>query len=347
MIALRTLIASLLLTGWSVMPAAAQDDAALVRVVDVGQGLCVIVVTPDRHSMVYDAGGALCPDAVQEMIPDGDIDLLVFSHSDADHIGAGRAILQRNRVHRILHPGDARSGQTLAELREAIDAEPDVEVFDLSSTPLEFGHVFQIGSGASAIFVAGWADGHDSEGPDDPTLSGGPLNNALSIVIRFEYGGHSVLLSGDTVGRAASDQGKAGCRYAERYMVENQNAVPIDSDVLIGQHHGADNASSICFLRAVSPDYVVFSAGHNGTYVHPRASAAFRVMSVGIPADHIFRTDYRDNQGAPEWVYGALRGCSDPAGDDDVDIRLPRDESEPIRISYRYGTRGCKASQAP
>ena len=37
---------------------------------------------------------------------------------------------------------------------------------------------------------------------------------------------------------------------------------PMSSFVLIAPHHGADNASSTCFIRAVDPHWVIFPAGH-------------------------------------------------------------------------------------
>ena len=79
-------------------PASAQADGAYLRVVDVGAGLCVVAVTPDGHSMVFDAGrgSERCTEAVRELIPGRRIDLLVLSHSDADHVGATRGCCQLN-----------------------------------------------------------------------------------------------------------------------------------------------------------------------------------------------------------------------------------------------------------
>ena len=91
-------------------PAAAQDIN--VRVVDVGAGLCVIAATDDGHVMVYDtgAGSKICGDAVDELAPAQQIDLLILSHSDIDHIGAVRRILADHHVRTLIHPGDPRDG---------------------------------------------------------------------------------------------------------------------------------------------------------------------------------------------------------------------------------------------
>ena len=81
-------------------PFSAQDDGLTVRVVDVGAGLCCVARWPgedgDFHYMVYDAGnyvdrGATAMAAIREIYEDDDdptLDVLVLSHSDADHLGA-------------------------------------------------------------------------------------------------------------------------------------------------------------------------------------------------------------------------------------------------------------------
>jgi beta-lactamase superfamily II metal-dependent hydrolase len=79
-------------------PAIAQPSAgdAIVRVVDIGPGLCVVAAVPGGHGMVFDAGppGATrCTAAVRELIPGRRLDLFVLSHSDSDHIGVVGPIL--------------------------------------------------------------------------------------------------------------------------------------------------------------------------------------------------------------------------------------------------------------
>lgn len=323
-------------------PVAAQD--AYLRIVDVGAGLCVVAVTPDQHAMVYDAGRgeARCRDAVRELVPGRKVDLLVLSHSDSDHIGAARAILGENEVATIIHPGDPR-GVTLNPVRQAIAQEPGADVWNLKVRPIPFGQQFSVG-GATATFVAGWSDGQQTRNPGEPTLTNKPAmrNNALSSVIRFEFGGHSVLLTGDTVGRPDSEDNTL-CRYAEKRMVENAASILLKSDVLVGQHHGADNATANCFITAVQPTFVVFSAGHQ--HRHPRQSAADRLVAHGIVADNIFRTDRGDHEGGSgwkkEWVYGSLSGCKDLPGDDDVEIRLPADPQAAVTVAYRSVSNAC------
>ncbi|MGD9964888.1 MAG: ComEC/Rec2 family competence protein [Hyphomonadaceae bacterium] len=356
-------------------PTMAHAAEAYLRVVDVATGLCVVARTPAGQVMVYDTGprGTRCLEGISDVIPsrasrraaapdDADerpvIDLLVLSHSDGDHIGGAARILRDYHVLHVLHPGDDRElskngvRTILGEVRDAIEAS-GAEDWSLAEVEMPFGDEIDLGA-ATATFIAGWHDGDLTIGEGETALPDGERNNGLSIVIRYDYGGHSVLLTGDTVGRLDGAP-KRACDYAEQRMVERaqtDNAderVPIRSDVLIGQHHGGDDASSMCFIGEVRPTYVVLSAGHHRGYVHPRATAANRILDAlngeddDIRPENILRTDHRDNQGRPEWVFDSLRSCADDWGDDDVEIFMP--EGEPIRVVYRYDGRGCDARQ--
>ena len=101
-------------------------------------------------------------------------------------------------------------------------------------------------------------------------------------------------------------------------MVQMAPAVPINSDVIIAPHYGADNGSAAAFIHAVSPSHVVFSAGSR--HEHPRAATAQRHLAAGVPLANIFRTDRGDNEGPPEWNHQA--GTGDAVGDDDVTITI-------------------------
>jgi len=295
--------------------------------------------------MTLDAApiAAATPSAL--LLPSGKIDLLVLSHSDSDHVGDTVDILRGNDVAMIVHPGDPRGG-TLNAIRAAIRSEPGARVIDLSRDTFLVGETLALGT-ASVTLIAGWKDGHDTEGPGEPRLRDGPLNNALSIVVKFTYAGRSVLLTGDTVGRVDGTTNTA-CQYAERIMVERADRVPIQSQVLVGQHHGGDNATSNCFIRAVKPEWVVFSAGHANR--HPRQSTADQLVAWGVDPDQILRTDRGDfektvKKGAVEWLYKTPRDCPpDPPSDDDVEIRLLSDPAVAISVAYRLPSEACKAT---
>ncbi len=159
-----------------------------------------------------------------------------------------------------------------------------------------------------------------------------------SIVVRLEYDGKSILFTGDAWGKEPGlDEPMKG---AEQFMVINKSYRPIDSDVLIAAHHGADDASSSIFLKEVSPTFVIFPAG--GSHQHPRQNTVTRMTrpDVGIAEDKLFRTDQCDSPGPSEWIGAWVPGADDAARDDDIDIVLIKGEPDPL-VSYVSSALTC------
>ncbi len=306
-----------------------------VRVVDTGPGLCTMTAAPGGHYMVYDAGhwtGDHCLRAAREIVQGEVIDLLILSHSDADHLGAVAELLQEFHVRRIITTGDRRAGRATWEAANdaiANDVRFGASVMNLETMELVPGTTILLGD-ATVTLVAGW---HEWTGLG-PTES--ERLNAISIVVRLDYRGHAILYGGDTVGRRLDD-GDTACKDAEAAMVANASQVPLRAEVLIAPHHGGNNGSSRCFIQAVNPTFVIFSAGH--MFDHPTARAAQRYIAHGVPVQNMFRTDRGDDEGGFEWVRGRIAGCTDPRGDDDVDIVL-RATGAP-QVAYRQVTAGC------
>lgn len=310
-----------------------------VRVVDSGAALCCVVKMPGNRFMIYDAGnysdgGSLTFNKVQEIIPlNSDIELMVLSHSDSDHLGAVDEICANYDVKRVLRPGYKRDSATWRDANDAITKERDNHgCIDINLRSCEFpmGATYRFGD----VFVM-MVCGFHRPPADWGSLDQSEERNAGSIVMRLIYNDRSILFCGDAVGRHIGDDPNA-CIAAEKFMVDNKDVIPIDSDVLVAPHHGADNASSTRFIQAVSPQYVIFSAGHR--FEHPRAIAAQRYLDNGITIQNIFRTDLGDDESSPdepdrEWSHGRQQGHHDPAGDDDVDVIIGSNGS--ITVQYR------------
>jgi beta-lactamase superfamily II metal-dependent hydrolase len=247
-----------------------------IRVVDVGPGLCVIIRAPGDHFMVYDAGhwvGQHCVAAVRELVTTDAIDLLVISHSDGDHLGDAADILAENAVSLTLLAGEPRETTAWKDLVAALATEVTQggSVHNLQSVPLVPGRTIPLGE-AVVTLVAGWKEWTAAG------LTASERRNAISVVVRLDYRGRSVLFTGDTVGRRLNDPDSA-CKDAEKIMVDNHVAgtVSLKADVLIASHHGANNGSSDCFIQAIAPQFVVFSSGHD--HEHPTLGAATRFLN--------------------------------------------------------------------
>ena len=334
---------------------------AVLRVVDVGNALCVVAKVPGNHFMLYDASEAHrteCKEAVQDIVGSDKLDLVVISHSDQDHNGELAEILATRETELIVHTG-AQLARTirpniLREFNRRTAVRPE-SVRNLETSPLPNAPTngnpqlapLRIPLGdATVTFVAGWNAWPPDEGETRRGLSPGERKNVISIVVRFEYGGKSVLLTGDTIGRRGSDA-EDFCGYAEKWMIQRGNA-SIDSDVLVGQHHGGNNSSSKCFIEAVSPKFVIFPAGR-GSNDHPRKAAVERLFSQALPAHlrvptgNIFRTDRGDDEGLLEWDGERVLRCKDRSGDDDVEIILSDLPGVDPEVRYRRAPRPCRA----
>jgi competence protein ComEC len=79
--------------------------------------------------------------------------------------------------------------------------------------------------------------------------------NEGSIIAKLVYKNTSVLLTGDTTSNI------------EKYLLNY--GFDVDSDILKVAHHGSKTSSAEEFIKAVSPDVAVISAGQNNSYGHP------------------------------------------------------------------------------
>ena len=326
--------------------------AAFVWIVDVGNGLCTVAGAPNSDGnyryMVYDAGnqlfqhatsdfleqeGSTCADFVGQVIRRAPIDIFVISHSDADHLNNADDLIQDRNVGLLVRTGQRRRSSKHPwpawdkAIKKAVAQDrlaTDHNLARQGSLP----HDQDLGR-AKVSFVAGWAR------PDSSwtRLSDSKRKNVISIVVRLQYAGNSVLFTGDTVGRAGDD----GCRYAEKFMVDNAKRKPIASDVMLAPHHGADGSSSACFIERVDPTYVVFSAGTVPAFRHPRRDAVRRYLCAGVEPWNIFRTDRCDHPaGSREWPHPP--DCGHAAPDEDHVLVVLPESGEPT-VTYHASRR--------
>lgn len=253
----------------------------------------------------------------------------MVSHGDADHLGEARALLAAFNVRQVIRDGMVRTSAAWGAFHDAVALEvrDGTSVMNLQSVPLVPGTTIALGD-ATVTLVAGWGAW------TGPGLSAAERRNAVSIVVRLDFAGSSILYTGDTVGRRITDSASA-CKDAEAFMVANHDAgtVSLKANVIIAPHHGADNGSAGFIER-------VFSAGHE--YQHPRRNAAERYYAQGVPWTRMYRTDLGDDEsaeGTEEWARGRVAGCSDGRGDDDVEIVIRA--SGAVEVAYRGSGSGC------
>ena len=244
-----------------------QEGAMEMTVLDVGQGLAVVVETKE-HTLIFDTGARYSAKAdagSHTLVPFlshkgiKSIDKLVISHNDNDHVGGAASLIAERRVAAI------SAGNPL-ELAEQLRLGELVSV--PSIIPCQQGDQWN------------W-DGVQFEFLNSVALSDAQPNDQ-SCVLLIDNGTTRVLIPGDIEKRA------------ERALLQ---MVPekLRADVLIAPHHGSKTSSTVRFVAAVSPRWVIFSAGYKNQFGHPHSTVLKRYHrmlgnSVENPTNTIFNT---------------------------------------------------------
>jgi len=105
--------------------------------------------------------------------------------------------------------------------------------------------------------------------PEEGVVSGRANNASCVLRVHSRYG--SVLLPADIEAKA------------ERHLIDRY-AKGLRADILVAPHHGSKTSSTVEFIEAVAPRYVLFPAGYRNRYHHPNGTVASRYASLGVTA---------------------------------------------------------------
>jgi competence protein ComEC len=156
----------LLLPLFTVTPLRPEPGAARVTLLDVGQGLAAVVQTR-HHTLVYDTGPGFGPafDAGSAVLVPflrqqgvRDLDRLIISHGDNDHIGGAESLLRAYPATRIFSSvPDKLPGNTVSYCRQGQRWNRDGVEFQMLHPGHEIG---QTGNNASCVLHIEAAGGH-------------------------------------------------------------------------------------------------------------------------------------------------------------------------------------------
>lgn len=216
-----------------------------ITMVDVGQGDAFLIQDMRQNkTILIDTGGRFYMDTPHIRLSDrtllpylkqsgiNQIDMVVLSHIDLDHVGEFDHIANKVNIHYVM-----------ANMRDPAFNEfwaYDIPLVD----PLE-NQSFEIGN--INIRVLSPMDAEIQEG-----------SNGSSIVLYIQLGKFSILFTGD----AGVDE--------EQLLMESYQ--PVEADILKVGHHGSDTSSSSEFIEWLSPNIALISAGVDNRYGHPHDS---------------------------------------------------------------------------
>jgi len=233
----RWLGALMLLPALTVGPSRPVPGSAHVTVLDVGQGLAVVVRTATR-TLLYDTGPLYSAesDAGQRIVLPylraagiDRLDMLLVTHGDSDHAGGAASVL---------------AGLPVASVVSSVPA--------LASEPCAAGRTWHWDGVRFRIL-------HPTPGA---AAKGGRANH-LSCVLRIDAAQASLLLTSDI---EAVD---------ERQLLADA-ASELRADVLLVPHHGSRTSSTPAFIAAVDPREVIYPVGYRNRFGHPRADVVAR-----------------------------------------------------------------------
>ncbi|WP_372662782.1 DNA internalization-related competence protein ComEC/Rec2 [Cohnella sp.] len=267
------------------------DRSATVSFINVGQGDCILIRTGKGKHILIDTGGTinfrkpgeewrerrdpyeigrklLVPLLLKRGVRD--LDALVLTHLDADHMGGARAVIDQIPVRAILFNGtvkDAPASNNMFQLAldkgipfYAVHAPMEWEV-DQSTT-------------LSALYPA-----EDLTGESD-MIKVSSDQNERSIVLLITIYERLFLLPGDLESKG------------EQAVVEAQinagETMQRHIDVLKAGHHGSKTSTTQAWLNYWQPQETVISAGLNNLYGHPHPTVMQRLFALGSA---ILRTD--------------------------------------------------------
>ena len=226
-----------------------------VHFIDVGQGDATLIKA-DGHAMLIDSGENDQGTAVQLYLKKQrveQLDYLVLTHTDSDHIGGADVIISKFDIGQIFLSDFKKDNQTYRELMDSMRYQHMT-----FSTP-EVGAEYELGGAVVSII----APNNTYEDPN---------NSSLALIV--DYGENSFLFSGDCEEEAEQDI--------------LANGMNLDIDVYQAGHHGSKSSSAEEFLDAMSPEYAVISCAEKNSYGHPHARTLNHLRARNIK---VFRTD--------------------------------------------------------
>ena len=227
----------LIVTACLWRPAPVPDGAARITILDVGQGLSVVVETRG-HTLVYDAGpsfrtgsdtGQLVVVPFLKSRGIRTVDRLVVSHDDDDHKGGAGSVL------------------ALADAR-ALTVGPSLQAGALNDN--------------GALVARDTCRRGESwawDGVDFQWVHPGEVHyerdNDSSCVLLVSAGGHTALVTGDIEAEAESE------------LVRNGELAPVD--IVVVPHHGSRTSSTQDFVAALRPRWAVYAVGYRNRWNFP------------------------------------------------------------------------------
>ena len=222
-----------------------------VAVLDVGQGDSIAVIAPSGCAALIDGGPSGSGATVRSFLRSHGVprlDFAVASHYHTDHVDGLLEVEGGSdpvSIATVYDRGDSDAVSTAFQHYAA--------AFDGRRQTVAVGQSWTLCGEVCFRVVGVNANG-----------AGSSDENALSVVLKLNYGAFTMLLGGDLVGDVeASLRSRAG-----------------EVDVYKVHHHGSATSSTRPFLASLRPSVSLISVGWDNSFGHPSAEAVERLRAI-------------------------------------------------------------------
>ena len=249
------------------------------NVLDIGQGTAVLIETANRR-LLYDTGPiqGKSDDAGRRVILPylrgrglTQIDRMVISHSDSDHVGGAKTLLKHIQFDFMM--GSLPSTNPLLL---------NLQARKIPAIPCRFGQRW-IWDGVEFVI---WHPHQETLFTDE--YSSKP--NEMSCVLEVRNQQSSLWLTGDV-----EKQGEAD--ITERLNSAMLKEIGRRELIFMAPHHGSKTSSSLALLKRLEPDQTFAQNGYRNRYGHPHPDVTARYQLLGIPFYQTPKT------GAQIWLF--------------------------------------------
>ncbi|USB34417.1 DNA internalization-related competence protein ComEC/Rec2 [Paenibacillus sp. YPG26] len=260
-----------------------------VQFLDVGQGDCTLITTPEGRNILVDGGGTVTFGKPKEawrnkkepyevgakvVVPllkrrgIHRLDAIILTHGDQDHAGGLQAVMESIPVNALFINGTLADSKTMKTLiHTALDKE--IKLYSISG-----GMRIKPDSRTVLAFLAPV----QPAGLEEEQVPFVKEQNHVSIAFLIEMDGARFLFTGDM--DAASEKDVIRQLGSSKVL-----GLP---GVLKVAHHGSHTSTSEAWLDFWSPQAAVISAGVSNSYGHPHPDTMDKLQKRGI---NIHRTD--------------------------------------------------------
>ncbi len=213
------------------------DNNLYLYFLNVGQGDGILIRTPAKQNIIIDGG----PDntileKLGYFLPiwNKNIDLLILTHSDPDHINGALEILNNFQVKLVL------DNLEICESWECQTWNKKIQLAKITKIPVNQLEKMIINPKISLAFFVSSIE---------------KIGNNSSIVSKLNFGDFDSLFLGDIE------------KAVENEILTSNFA--LDSEIIKIAHHGSRTSTSESLLNSVSPILAIISVGKNNKFGHP------------------------------------------------------------------------------